>query len=115
MNEPAANDELPSLMDRYVVTIVIPLEYEVRGATIALAADEAKKILTVIRDKHPAAKLHRIMNDVTYVALEAVVDPVATPEAPKPAPPRGSPPSGGTPGTPVVRVEENLNVVAKVA
>lgn len=109
----AANEELPPLLDHYVITVMIPVEYEVQANTIGLAAVEARKILAAIRDKHPAAKLMRIMNDVTYVALEPM--PPAEPgSGTKPPAPRGSPPSG-TPGTPVVRVEENLNCVAKVA
>lgn len=101
------------MMERYVVTYVVPLEYEVRAGTIALAADEARKILTVLQTKHPAAKLLRIMNDVTYVALEPTPDhhPSPTPFQP----PRGAPPSGGSPGTPTINTPEDLNVVAKVA
>lgn len=114
MNETAANDDpLPTMMDRYVITLVIPIEYEVRGATIQLAAEEARRILARVRETYPATKLMRIMNDVTYVALEPVVDG-SRPPTNSTTPPRGSPPSG-SPGTPVVRVAEDLNVVAKVA
>jgi hypothetical protein len=99
------------LLDKYIITVVVPLEYEVQANTIKLAAAEAGIILQAVRQKHPAAKILRIMSDVTYVALEGS----SYPAPPKPPRPRGGPAPGGTPGTPIVRTPENLDVVAKVA
>jgi hypothetical protein len=103
-----------NLSDRYVVTLVVPLEYEVRGSTIGQAAAEARRVLAMIREKHPAAKILRLMSDVTYVALDPVVEPTGA-QPPTPPAPRGSPVGGGSPGTPVISAPVMTDAVAKVS
>ncbi len=107
--------QLPlDLVDRYIVTIQVPLEYEVRGSTIELAAQAARDILRQVQQQFPAAKMMRLMSDLTYVALEAVAEEIRDPPSP-PRSPRGSPTPGGTPGTPTIAEPVITQVVAKAA